>query len=78
METIIAILIGLSALNAQPHTLPDKFVGGAVQRGTPVITQDFIGLEWDCAPRSKRVDETCWAGYNFEGDGNDGYWTTGP
>jgi hypothetical protein len=63
LSTILAIVFGIAALNAQPQDLPDKFVNGAINRGEPVVTEYFIGLEWKA-----KDGEINYAGleYNFD------------
>jgi len=62
MLTLIATVAGIVALFGQGYDLPDQFVNGALDRGTPTITDTFVGLTWDCAPKSKRINETCFSG----------------
>jgi hypothetical protein len=62
MLTIVATIAGVIALFGQGYDLPDQFVNGALNRGAPVIEAHFVGLEWDCAPKSERINETCFAG----------------
>jgi hypothetical protein len=62
MLTLIATIASVVALFGQGYDLPDQFVNGSLNRGTPTITDTFIGTTWDCAPKSKRINETCFSG----------------
>ena len=66
MLTLIATLIALISINAQSHDVPDRFTEGMLDRGVPVLSDTFTGMEWSCG------DETCFAGYE------DGKAVTGP